>query len=313
MKDLNDVFKEIQKRYSVTYYNSTRFFPAAIREEVRVLYAFLRYPDEVVDNPEINLSTEQIAAELDAIASKVKQRWFGENKIVNAEEIKVRLNMKKEFSLTLYEDLILFKFVELAKIRDFEYAWVEAFFDSMKMDLSVNRYDNFQQLEKYVYGSAEVVGLMMNRIMRGAEKEHLKDLKLCDTAAAKLGAAMQLTNFLRDIAEDFERGRIYFPAEDFKKFDLTEQEFQDGNHVKFLEFINYQIDRIQQYYKDVFDAPALIPKSSRIPVLTAGFVYYDVLERIAKNPQKLWTFNFKKTLGSFPSAILKARSLSKKA
>jgi len=178
VKQCRDIFKS----HSVTYYYSTLLFPKRIRHNVFILYAFVRLADEYVDNPETGVDP---LASLHNFKHLFDLEWNRENS----------------------GHPVVARFVLLAKEFEFEKEWIDAFLHSMEMDLYKSRYHTFEELEEYIYGSAEVIGLMMSRVMGiGAE---------WNMEARSLGKAMQLINFLRDIKEDYERGRIYFPLEEF--------------------------------------------------------------------------------------------------
>jgi len=283
-----DFFRKIQKKFSITYYYSTSFFPMEVREKVWVLYSFLRIVDEIVDNPIAEPRTT-----LEAFQKAFWHQWKNQEK--NGQHTTGKRIDEKT--------IIINSFIELALTFKFEKSWIEAFFHSMAMDLTIDRYKNYDGLLKYIYGSAEVVGLMMNVLMGGTPQGQ--------EAAKMLGRAMQLTNFLRDIKEDFERGRIYVPQEDLLQFKITEKDFQNNSSTKFINLLKFEITRVKEQYEHVLKNVHYIPQNSRLAVVIATYVYLDVLERIAKSPEQLWSRNFKKTFLSFPKAILKSRKLLK--
>lgn len=288
-------FRRIQKKFSVTYYYSTKLFPIEIRQNVQILYSFLRLADEIVDNP---VSEPRLAlAKLEKSFWEAWKHWerkrFFDGKNVTVLK-SIRFN-------DLESKFITEEFIKLAFQLNFEKNWIEAFFKSMAMDLDINRYEDHRDLMVYVYGSAEVVGLMMNRVMGGET--------IGDSAARTLGRAMQLTNFLRDIKEDFERGRIYIPRNDFKRFKISEKTFSTGSGKDYLKMIRYEIDLVKNLYAEVIEQAVLIPANCRLAVLTSLFVYKNVLDRISEKPELLWVKNFKKTFWSFPKAIYAARKL----
>lgn len=288
-------FRKIQKKFSVTYYYSTKLFPSEIRQNVQVLYSFLRLADEIVDNP--------VSEPRQALAKLEKSFWesWGEWERKRFFDEKNAIVLKSIRFNELESKFITEEFIKLAFELNFEKKWIEAFFKSMSMDLDVNRYEDHQDLMVYVFGSAEVVGLMMNRVMGGET--------IGDDAARTLGRAMQLTNFLRDIKEDFERGRIYIPMNDFKRFQVSEKAFSAGSGEDYLKMIRYEIDLVKNLYAEVIGQAFLIPANCRLAVLTSLFVYKNVLDRISANPELLWVKNFKKTFWSFPKAISAARKL----
>lgn len=288
-------FRKIQKKFSITYYYSTKLFPLKIRHKVQVLYSFLRLVDEIVDNP-----VSDPAITLKKLKKEFQECW-------NNWERKQYFELEKAASWKVIRfteaesRFIVEEFIKLAFSENFERSWIEAFFDSMEMDLHIKRYETFEELLKYVYGSAEVVGLMMNKIMGGTDPG--------EGPARLLGRAMQLTNFLRDIKEDYQRGRIYIPQEDLNSFGVDEEDFVKTHSEKYLEMMRFEITRVQSQYDEVIEQAELIPLNSRLAVLTSLFVYRQVLNRISSMPEQLWTRNFKKTFWSFPRAINIARKI----
>ncbi|MFN7160029.1 MAG: phytoene/squalene synthase family protein [Candidatus Gracilibacteria bacterium] len=244
--------KNIFKAHSKTYYYSTLLFPRQIRHNVYVLYAFVRLADEIVDNP-----SEDPRSALKQFRSEFENCW----------------------STGKSTNIVILTFTKLAHKFDFEKQWVDAFLDSMEMDLWKKTYDTYPEVETYIFGSAEVIGLMMSKLM-GIKNEGL-------VYAQALGKSMQLINFIRDIKEDSVRERIYMPLEDLKKFGITEEEWWNGHFLdekKILSLLQFEIQRtkdIQQTANKGFD---YLPFSCRIAVRLAAFTYYDTLLEIEKNP-----------------------------
>ena len=127
------------------------------------------------------------------------------------------MNFKKEYYRVLSgktsDNKVITDFVELSQKRKFDNKWVDAFLFSMEMDTRKSTYKNLDELNTYLYGSAEVIGLMMNRVMNINEN--------ANDSARYLGKAMQFINFIRDIDEDLDLKRTYFPVEDLDSFGLS--------------------------------------------------------------------------------------------
>jgi len=183
-----ELCRRVQKGHSKTYYFSTSLFPEEVRPHVHALYAFMRYADEIVDNPGATTLSEQLAG-LGAFEEETLAAVTGKA-VANP---------------------ILRAFANTVLLRGIEPGLIEAFMKSMKMDTGIFRYPTYEDLEEYTYGSAAVVGLMMCRVI-GATDE------AANLHAEALGVAMQLTNFLRDVREDWARGRVYLPLEDLERF-----------------------------------------------------------------------------------------------
>ena len=174
------------KKGSNTYFNSSIFFPKEIREDVFILYAFVRKADNFVD------AIPQQSKEFYAFKELYKKALKGQKT----------------------DDVIIDSFVDLMKRKSFNQVWTESFFNSMELDLKKSKYRSMDELLEYIYGSAEVIGIMMAHIMGLNPKSHFY--------ARMLGRAMQFINFIRDIKEDNELGRIYLPLADTSLKSLDE-------------------------------------------------------------------------------------------
>lgn len=163
-------------RVGRNFYLSSVLFPRRVRDEVATLYAFVRYVDDLVDRPRPDVA-----------------QFY---KVWKALERAARGGPAPP---------VVAEFVDLAHRRGFRWGDVEAFMVSMEMDIYVKEYDTYSQLLRYVYGSAEVIGLFMARILGLS--------RLADPYALMLGRAYQLINMARDVAEDARLGRRYVPLE----------------------------------------------------------------------------------------------------
>jgi phytoene synthase len=145
---------------------------------------------------------------------------------------------------------------------------------SMKMDTRVFRYPAYGDLEGYTYGSAAVVGLMMCRAI-GVTDER------ATPHAEALGTAMQLTNFLRDVKEDWARGRVYLPLEDLNRFGYAEEELGRGVvDERFVALMRFEVSRARKLYWVADEGMRYIPRGRRYPVIVARRLYEAILGRI---------------------------------
>lgn len=255
-----ELCRRVQRAHSRTYYFSTRFFPPEVRPHVHALYAFMRYADEIVDNPGRTALDEQLAA----------LETFEEETLAAVAGERVPNPVLRAYASTVRE-------------RGISPGTIRAFMASMKMDTSVFRYPTYADLEDYTYGSAAVVGLMMCRVV-GAEDER------ADEHACALGVAMQLSNFLRDIKEDWSRGRVYLPIEDLKRFRYTEEDIAAGVvDERFVSLIRFQIERARRLYTFSDEGMRYIPRGRRYPVVVARELYAAILERIEAQGYDVFT------------------------
>lgn len=232
---------------SKTYFTSSIFFPPQVREDVFTLYAFLRVADDLVD------CVPQRADEFYEMRRKWRDAEAG----------------------TPANDPVIDDLVALAKRVGFQQEWTEAFFHSMELDLIKKEYNDLSETLEYVYGSAEVIGLYMMRIMGlPDESEH---------PARMLGRAMQYINFIRDINEDIGLGRRYLPLRDSMLTSLAPDETRKKPDA-FRRFVSEEIERYLGWQKEAEAGFCYLPRRYRIPVATASDMYAWTAATIRHDP-----------------------------
>ena len=247
--------RAINRHYGKTYYFSTQFFPPHLRPAVHALYAWVRYPDEWVDNPQGLTLNEQ--------RSRLRQ-W----RDATARTIETGAS----------EHPVLQAWADAARRYQVPLQYMSDFLASMEMDLSVSVYETFDDLQRYTWGSASVVGLMMCCLIGARDPA-------ATTHAADLGLAMQLTNFLRDVGEDWrERRRIYLPREDLRRFGVRERDIAEGKVTEeFRALIRWEAARTRAIYAHAEAGFCYIPPDSRLPVRLARTLYARILDKIEQN------------------------------
>ena len=256
---IDKTFFSIFRKGSRTYFYSSLFFPTHIRREVFILYGFVRKTDNYVDD---------IPQDPDGFY-KFKKKYY---QAKNGKET---------------GDIVIDSFVRLAQQKGFEEEWIDAFLYSMEMDLIKTRYETLDEVLQYIYGSAEVIGLMMAKII-GLPKESFEYAKY-------LGRAMQYINFIRDISEDLELGRVYFPQTDLQQHGLENLTFDDIKHhtEEFNRFIQTQLDRYCHWQEIAEKGYRFIPKRYLISIKTASEMYHWTAEQISHNPFIIYTYKVK--------------------
>jgi 15-cis-phytoene synthase len=218
---------------------------------VHALYAFMRYADEIVDTPH--------DLPLDAQLSVLEEFEDETMAAVSGESV---------------PNPVLRAYADTVRACGIDPGTITAFMESMKMDTRFFRYPTFSDLEVYTYGSAAVVGLMMCRVVGVAEGR-------ADPHAEALGVAMQLSNFLRDVGEDWRRGRVYLPLEDLARFEYTERDLASGVvDERFVALMRFEIERARRLYKVADQGIGYIPRGRRFPVVVARELYAAILDRI---------------------------------
>ncbi len=252
--------RALQKKYGKSYYFATKLFPKEKRDATNVLYAFFRLPDEIVDNPRLD-SAEAIHDEL----VHWKEAW--------GRAYARELGWEKTSDPLWVPVLRATSEVFHAFAIPLEYS--EDFIKAMLQDVTKSSYKSYAELERYMYGSAAVVGLMMTYVIGFTDKRAL-------LYAEELGYAMQLTNFLRDIQEDFEeRGRIYLPAEELSSFGITKEDIKNGVcNEMFKRFMGFQMSRARALYVSADEGVPLLNKDGQLAVRVASTLYEAILDKI---------------------------------
>ncbi len=269
--------KKIHTHYGKSYAFATQLFPRHLREATHVLYAFFRLPDEIVDSAGEKTS-EKITEEL----ANFQRAWEAAYTSGTSPEPVLRATAA------------IFHRYHIPK------AYATDFLSAMEQDLHIKRYKTYTDLEKYMYGSAAVVGLMMTYVIGYKNPTALEYAK-------KLGYAMQLTNFLRDIKEDYEtRGRIYVPEEDLEKHHINETDIANGNtspNMKLL--LKEEIARADNLYKEANEGIHLLEKHGQFAVLLASKLYQQILRKIEQQDYDIFTSRAKTSFAEKIFILLK--------
>lgn len=247
-----EVCRRIQRQYGTTYYFATLRFPRHIRRRVWAVYGFVRVPDEWVDNP----GTLTVQERLELLAG-----W--------------RDQLRRGLEGERPEHPAMRAFVDAVREADIPISEAELFLDAMEMDVWKSRYATYEELQTYMRGSAAAVGVMMCFAMEARPDEATL------ARARALGDAMQMTNFLRDVAEDVDRGRIYLPLEDLQAHGVTEADILAKRFTpRFWELMRFEVCRAKKlYFHSDLGLPRL-PRRMRRAVMIARLAYAQILDRI---------------------------------
>ena len=199
----------------------------------------------------------------------------------NLAEAQARLSLANQALNAAYSDqplpagLAAFRWTVQA--RDIPRELFEELLEGMAMDLVNNRYNNWPELDLYCYRVAGVVGLMMTHVFGYDDPD-------CFAQAKALGNAMQLTNILRDIGEDHDRGRIYLPQDELQRFGLDDQAIAEKRcSPEFRQFMKFQVARARDYYRQAESGIAHVQGSShRMTIRVMGHLYGLILNEIEK-------------------------------
>jgi phytoene/squalene synthetase len=237
-----DCSRKVTSAYSTSFSAAVRMLAPSIRQDIHNIYGFVRFADEIVDT----------FHEYD------KQRLFDafEKDLEHALADGISLNP------------ILNSFQHTVRKYGIGRDLIEAFMHSMRLDLSKSVYETKEEYAQYIYGSADVVGLMCLTVFVKGNREKYEALK---GAAVKLGSAFQKVNFLRDLKADFEGlNRTYFPGTDLHRLDEAAK----------MEIVR----EIEADFADAYDGIRLLPMEAKFGVYTAYVYYRRLLTKLKKTP-----------------------------
>jgi phytoene synthase len=240
--------RDLNKAYGTTYYAATFLLPRVKRHHVHALYGFCRYADDIVDD----LGPAPLEVRERALAD------FGARFFADAARGES-------------DDEVLKAVVHTVRAFGLDVDCFARFLRSMTMDLSVTGYETFDDLLDYMDGSAAVIGEMMLPILEPRSPAAV-------THARDLGIAFQLTNFLRDVGEDLERGRVYIPQEDLRKFDVDPR--RRAATPDWQALMAFEIQRTREYYASADLGIPMLPRSSARCIRSARCLYSEILDRI---------------------------------
>ena len=234
--------RNVTKSYSTSFSTAVKMLAPSIRQDIYNIYGFVRFADEIVDS-----FHDYDKADL--------LQLFEEN---------LHLALKDKISL----NPILNSFQHTVTKYNIPMELIDAFMQSMKLDLVKNEYTTKQEYQEYIYGSADVVGLMCLKVFVKGNDEKYEELK---HSAMRLGSAFQNVKFLRDLKADFEDlNRTYFPDTDLNKLDeVSKQKI---------------VDEIEADFKEAYQGILHLPLEAKFGVYTAYVYYKKLLSKLKKTP-----------------------------
>lgn len=275
--------EEIFRAGSTTYYWSSKFFSDDVRKDVYKLYSFVRVADNFVDNLPQNIK------DFDALTCD----W---QRIQNGKQLRKRKNS----TITR----VVGNMYEIAQKYSFDKHWIDAFLSSMRMDIENKKYKTLDDTLQYIYGSAEVIGLMMLsilrpdilEIMRNANANDMSNpddfdeqivkqaIRVCNLAKLQ-SRAMQYINFIRDIDEDARLGRCYFPKTELEKYGVISLDYKGAmrHPPEFREFIDGQLQFYNAWQSEANNGFKYIPQRQRIALRTSVDMYDWTARQIHQN------------------------------
>lgn len=244
--------KRLNSLHGKTYYLATLLLPPAKRPFVHALYGFARYADEIVDDLASTLSPQEKA--------DVLRTWSS--------------GVLSDLSAGKSNDAVGAALVDTVSRFNIPHQHFVDFLHSMEMDLTVSTYANYEALSEYVYGSAAVIGLEMVPILGALSDDAYESAK-------KLGIAFQLANFIRDVGEDLDRGRIYLPLDELATHGVTEEMlYKRVLTPEIIQALKFQIVRVRQLQAEAAPGIDLLHATSRPCIRAASELYCGIVDEV---------------------------------
>lgn len=255
---LRTAYKEAERitaEHSKSFYLASALLPEEKRSAVRALYAFCRTVDDIVDES----TDDEREAKLGYWRGMIEHGSFLDGDLVAAAwaDTLTRYHIPRHYALQLI--------------------------DGVNRDLTQSRYQTFDELATYCYGVASTVGLMSMYIV---------GFKSTDAVpyAIKLGVALQMTNILRDIGEDFRNGRLYLPREELIFYGIRERDIAEGRITdNWRQFMKFQIERTRQIYAESWAGVKMLEREGQLAIGAASVFYQGILDEIEKNDYDVFT------------------------
>jgi len=243
-----DHCRRIARAAARNFYYGFALLPAAKRDALCALYAFMRHADDISDSEKEPNKAERLM-EWRAVMERAMHGEYGTSRVLPA-----------------FHDTIRRYRIPISYLRDLMVG--------AQMDLTVTRYPTYEHLARYCYCVAGTVGLCCVHVF-GFEDPQAFEL------ASKLGTAFQLTNILRDVPEDYRMGRIYLPQDDLKRFGCAETDLGASSaNPAFLELMRFEVSRAWKYYSEATPLLQLVHRDSRSALWALRRIYSGILEKI---------------------------------
>jgi phytoene synthase len=253
--------EEITRSHSKTFFMASQLLPIAKRRAVRALYGFCRVTDDLVDQGDEN-------------AWAALRSW--EKQAIYAQRQHTTHNLESQA-------LVALAWRDTRQTQRIPLLYVEQLVHGVTHDLHKSRYVNFPDLASYCYGVACTVGLMSMHIIGFSGLEAIP-------YAIRLGVALQLTNILRDVGEDWQMGRLYLPLDELRDFGLAEDDIARGQVTpKWRTFMRFQIERVRDLYASAKPGIPMLHPDGRFAIQAAAELYEAILKQIEQNDYNNFT------------------------
>lgn len=287
-----ELCRQITAEYGKTFYLATLLMSVPKRRAIWAIYAWCRNIDELVDGAEAVGTTP---ATLDRWESRLEQMFRGKP--------------TDDYDVALVDTISRFTELQIQPFREM--------IAGQRMDLFKSRYESFEELSLYCYRVAGTVGQMSNAIV-GVDRSQFtapwnyQHIHIPTNEAVALGIAKQLTNILRDVGEDAERGRIYLPLDELALFNYSERDLMNKVvNDNWRELMRFQIQRARKYYRQAEIGISLLSPDVRWPVWAALLLYQQILDSIERNDYDVFNrrayVSTAKKIWCLPGSLIRAQ------
>jgi len=245
----------VTAEHSKSFHLASGLLPEEKRSAVRALYAFCRTVDDIVDES----ADDERESRLDYWRTMIETASFANNDLVASAwaDTVTRYHIPRHYALQLI--------------------------DGVNRDLMQSRYQTFDELATYCYGVASTVGLMSMYIVGFKNNDAVP-------YAIKLGVALQMTNILRDVGEDYHNGRLYLPREELAFYGIREEDISEGRVTdNWRQFMKFQIERTRHLYKDSWEGVGMLEREGQLAIGAASVFYQGILDDIEKHDYDVFT------------------------
>jgi phytoene synthase len=314
----------ICRRHAKSFYFSSFFLPKPKRDAAYAVYAFCRLLDDATDEAtdladaqwqidhfcglldQIYAGNMPLEAELERVAPSCSCDARVAVERSSTEEATQASQLQNLRNVPMQSALAMIAFAETVKRCDIPKNYFVEIAEGCRMDLTIYRYQTWEDLRKYCYRVAGVVGLIMSKVFG-------LDDPAAEAQAVLMGEAMQLTNILRDVKEDFARGRIYLPLEDLGRFGYTERDLAEATvNEPFRQLMRFEIDRARQLYRDgAAGLRHLTDDGSRFTAAAMGVIYSGILQAIERQNYDVFAKRARLTLPQKLLRLPTARRVSR--
>ncbi len=257
--DLHTAYRQctdITREHSKTFYLASGLLPGEKRQSVRALYAFCRISDDLVDRAQVDPVAELAAWRQRTMGGRVQER----------------------------SDAVALAWADTRYRFGIPWMYAEQLLQGVVQDLVKHRYATFDELAEYCYGVACTVGLMSMHIIGYHGREAFP-------YAIRLGVALQVTNILRDVGEDWRAGRVYLPQEELAAYGLSDADLAAGKVThRWREFMRFQIERNRRLYTEAMPGIDLLNRDGRFAIAAAAELYRAILDEIEVNDYDVFRY-----------------------